>query len=134
VAARWRSRGRIRVGGGDEVPGRRKVVAKKVLVRRHIGAGGRGIRHRSVAHAVGDCGSGTACSPVGAAVVASVGASRCEVTRAARHRSILACRERWPERRWHRGVEGPATSAWAGAGAATPGATGTGPGRVDHHG
>jgi hypothetical protein len=30
----------------------------------------------------GNCGSGTVCSPVGAIVVASVGASPCEATRA----------------------------------------------------
>jgi hypothetical protein len=59
----------------------------------------------------GNCGSGTARSPAGAVVVASVGASRCEATRAARRRYIRACRERWLERRLRRGVEGPAASA-----------------------
>jgi hypothetical protein len=42
------------VGGGDEVPGRQEVVARKVLVRRHVGAGGRSVRCRSVAHAMGE--------------------------------------------------------------------------------
>jgi hypothetical protein len=42
----------------------------------------------------GNHGSGTTCSPTGAAVVALVGASRCEETRAARRRSIRAWRER----------------------------------------
>jgi hypothetical protein len=40
------------IGGGDEVPGRQEVVAREVLVCLHIGAGGRGIRLCSVAHAV----------------------------------------------------------------------------------
>jgi hypothetical protein len=31
---------RLVVGGGDEVPDRQQVVAWKVLVRRHVSAGG----------------------------------------------------------------------------------------------
>jgi hypothetical protein len=58
----------------------------------------------------GNRGSGTARSSVGAAAVSLAGASRCEATRAARRRSIRAWRERWPERRRHRGAEGPAAS------------------------
>jgi hypothetical protein len=42
------------VGGGDEAPGRQEVVAKKVLLRRHVGAGGRSVRCRSVAHPMGE--------------------------------------------------------------------------------
>jgi hypothetical protein len=62
----------------------------------------------------GNYDSGTACSPVGATVVASVGASHCEATRAARRHSIHACRERWSERHRRRGAEGPAASTWVG--------------------
>jgi hypothetical protein len=47
----------------------------------------------------GNRGSGTTRSPAGAAVIALVGASRCEVTRAARRRSI-------------RGVEEPLEHHW----------------------
>jgi hypothetical protein len=54
--------------------------------------------------------------------------------RAARRRSIRACRERWPERRRRRGAEGPAASTWADTGALASGVTGTGPGPVDRHG
>jgi hypothetical protein len=82
----------------------------------------------------GNCGSGTARSPAGAVATPPVVASRCEATRTARRRSIRACRERWPERRRHRGVEGPAASAWTGAGASAPGVAGMGPGPVDRHG
>jgi hypothetical protein len=110
------------------------VVARKVLVRRHIGAGGRGIRHSCVAHAMGELQLGNRVLPRGCDCCRVGGASRSEATRAARHRSIRSCRERWPERRRCRGVEGPAASAWAGAGASALGATGTGPGLVDHHG
>jgi hypothetical protein len=80
-------------------------VVKKVWVRTL--ADRRGIHLLSV---------NTARSPVGATVITSVGTSRCEATRAARCRSIRACREHWPERRWHHGTEGPAVSAWAGVG------------------
>jgi hypothetical protein len=66
---------------------------------------------------MGKRGPETERSPVGAAVVSPVVASRCEATRAARRRSVCACRERWPERRRHRGDEGPATSTWTDAGA-----------------
>jgi hypothetical protein len=82
----------------------------------------------------GKCGSGTMRSPAGAVAISPVGASRCKATRTAQRRSICACRERWPERRRRRGVEGPAVSAWAGARASAPGVTGTGPGPVDRHG
>jgi hypothetical protein len=82
----------------------------------------------------GNCGSNTARSPAGAVAVLLTGVSRCEATCAARRRSIHACRERWPERRRHHGVEGPAASAWASTGASTAGVTGTGPGPVNRHG
>jgi hypothetical protein len=42
------------VGGGDEVPDHQEVVAAKILVCRHVGAGGRGVRYRSVSHPVGE--------------------------------------------------------------------------------
>jgi hypothetical protein len=45
-------------GGGDEIPDRQEVVAGKILVRRHVGAGGRGVRCRSVAHPKGNRCSG----------------------------------------------------------------------------
>jgi hypothetical protein len=79
-------------------------------------------------------GSGTACSPVSAVVVALMGVSRCEATRTTRRRSICAWRERWPERQRRRGAEGPASSAWAGARVSAAGVVGTGPGLVDRHG
>jgi hypothetical protein len=108
-------------------------MAGKILVRRHVGAGGRGVCHRGVAHPMGNHGSGIAFSPVGAVAVSLMVVSCCEVTRAARRRSIRACRERWPERPRRRGAEGPTTSAWVGAGASAGGVTGTGPGPVDRH-
>jgi hypothetical protein len=52
----------------------------------------------------GNNGPETERSPVGAAVVSMVGASRCEPTRAACRRSARAYRERWSERRRHRGA------------------------------
>jgi hypothetical protein len=71
---------------------------------------------------------------VNVVVVALVGVSRCEATRAARRRSIRAWRKRWPERRRCRGAEGPAASTWAGTGASAAGVVGTGPRPVDRHG
>jgi hypothetical protein len=59
---------------------------------------------------MGKRGPETERSPVGAVVVSPVIVSRCEATRAARRRSARAYRERWPERRWRRGTEGPTTS------------------------
>jgi hypothetical protein len=82
----------------------------------------------------GNCGSGIARSPAGAVAISLVVVSRCEATRAARRRSIHTGQERWPERRQRRDVEGPAASAWTGAGASALGVTGTGPGPVDRHG
>jgi hypothetical protein len=82
----------------------------------------------------GNRGSGIVCSLAGAVAVSLMGVSRCEATRAARRRSIRACRERWPERRRRRGAEGPAAFAWAGAEASAAGVTRTGPGPVNHHG
>jgi hypothetical protein len=38
---------------GDEVPGRQKVVARKVVVRRYVGASGRGVGCCGIAHPVG---------------------------------------------------------------------------------
>jgi hypothetical protein len=66
---------------------------------------------------MGKRGPETERSPVGAVVVSPVVASRCEATRAARRRSVRACRERWPERRRCRDADGPAASTWADAGA-----------------
>jgi hypothetical protein len=71
---------------------------------------------------------------VGVAAVSLAGAARCEVTRAARCRSIRAWLERWPECCLRRGAEGPAASAWAGVGASVAGVAGIGPGLVDRHG
>jgi hypothetical protein len=59
---------------------------------------------------MGKRGPETERSPVGAAAVSLVVVSRCEATRAARRRSVRACRERWPKRRRHRGAEGLAAS------------------------
>jgi hypothetical protein len=67
-------------------------------------------------------------SPAGAAVVSPVSAPRCEATCAACRRSDRACRECWPERRWRRGTEGPATSVLAGAGAVATRAVAAGSG------
>jgi hypothetical protein len=53
------------VGGGDEVPGRQEVVARKVLVRHHIGAGRRGICRRGIAHPVGESRLGNRALPPG---------------------------------------------------------------------
>jgi hypothetical protein len=82
----------------------------------------------------GNRGSGVTCPSMGAVAVSLEGASNCEVTRAARRRSIRTWRECWPERRRCRGAEGPATSAWVGAGASSAGMEGTGPGPVDRRG
>jgi hypothetical protein len=82
----------------------------------------------------GNRGSGTTRSPVGATVVALVGASHCDATCAARRHSIRAWREHWPECRRCRGAEGPATSAWGGAEVSAAVVVGTGPGPVDRHG
>jgi hypothetical protein len=58
----------------------------------------------------------TARSPVGAvAAVVTVGASRWVATRSACLRSDRAWRERSPERRRRRGVDGPAASVPVGA-------------------
>jgi hypothetical protein len=72
----------------------------------------------------GNCGSGTTRSLAGVVAVSQAGASRCVATRAARCRSIHACREHWPELRRRHGTEGPTTSSWEGAGASAPGVTG----------
>jgi hypothetical protein len=45
---------RLVVGGGDEVPDRQKLVSRKVLVRRHVGASGRSVGCRGVAHPMGE--------------------------------------------------------------------------------
>jgi hypothetical protein len=45
---------RLVVGGGGEVPSRRYVAARTALARRHIGAGGRGVRHRGASQAEGE--------------------------------------------------------------------------------
>jgi hypothetical protein len=66
---------------------------------------------------MGKRGPDTERSPVGAATVSPVVASRCEATRAARRRSVRARCERWSERRRRRGAEGPAASTWVDAGA-----------------
>jgi hypothetical protein len=65
---------------------------------------------------MGKRGPETERSLAGAAIVSLEGTSRCEATRAARRRSVRACRERWPERRQRRGAEGPAASVLAGVG------------------
>jgi hypothetical protein len=65
---------------------------------------------------IGKRGTETERSPAGAAAVSLVGASRCGATRVACRRSDRACRERWTERRWRRGAEGPASSVLAGVG------------------
>jgi hypothetical protein len=69
-----------------------------------------------------------------ATVIPLAGASHYATARVACRRSIRAWRERLPERRRHRGVEGPAASACAGAGATVARVAGTGPGLVDRHG
>jgi hypothetical protein len=56
---------------------------------------------------MGKRGPKTERSLVGAAVVSPESESRCDATRAACRRSVRTCRERWPERRWRRGAEGP---------------------------
>jgi hypothetical protein len=75
---------------------------------------------------MGKRGPETMCSPVGAAVISSEGASRCEATRVACRCSVRACRERWLERRRRHGAEGPATSVLAGIGVAAMRAAATG--------
>jgi hypothetical protein len=69
----------------------------------------------------GNRGPETERSPVGAAVVSPVSASRCEAMRAACRRSVRTCRERRPERRRRRGAEAPEPdfeSGWEGVRAA----------------
>jgi hypothetical protein len=65
---------------------------------------------------IGKRGPETERSSVGAVAISPVAASQCEVTCAARQRSLRARRERWPERRPRQGAEGPATSTWVDAG------------------
>jgi hypothetical protein len=73
---------------------------------------------------MGNRGSETERSPVGAAAVSPVVASRSKATRAACRRSVHAYHERWLERRWRHGAEGPAASTWTDARARAAGAAG----------
>jgi hypothetical protein len=81
----------------------------------------------------GNCDPETERSPVGVAVVSSVGASRRDAARAACWCSVRACRERCPERRRRRGAEGPAASVLAGVDPPAVGAKGPEVGPVCRH-
>jgi hypothetical protein len=72
------------------------VAAGTALARRHIGASGRGVRHCGTTQAVREPRprNRTPPPPVGVVAVSLAIASCCEATRAARRRSICACRER----------------------------------------
>jgi hypothetical protein len=58
------------------------VVAREVLIRRHVGAGGRSVGCSGIAHPVGNRGPGASLSPAGVIVVPLAGASRCAAARA----------------------------------------------------
>jgi hypothetical protein len=75
---------------------------------------------------MGKRGPETARSLAGVAVVVLMGAPRWEAARIACRRSDRAYRERWPERRRRRGVDGPAASVPAGVCVVAARATGTG--------
>jgi hypothetical protein len=120
-----RAVGRLVASGSTGVPGGRNMATRANPARRRVGVGGGDVRRRGTAP-MGNRGPETERSPVGAAFVSPVGASRCEATRAACRCSARACRERWPERRRRRGAEGPAASVLAGVGVVATGATGTG--------
>jgi hypothetical protein len=73
------------------------VAAGTALARRHIGASGRGVRHCGTTQAVREPRPRNRTPPpppVGVVAVSLAIASCCEATRAARRRSICACRER----------------------------------------
>jgi hypothetical protein len=84
---------RFIVDGGAEVPDRRDMAARTTYARRCVDAGGGDVRRRGAAQAEGEPRSRNRAFPVGAAAVSPVIASRCEATRAARRRSVRACRE-----------------------------------------
>jgi ribonuclease HI len=75
---------------------------------------------------MGKRGPETVRCPVGAVVVVLTGASRREAARSDCRRSDRAWRERWPERRRRRGVDGHTTSAPAGVCAVVVRAVGAG--------
>jgi hypothetical protein len=78
------------IGGGDEVPDRQEVVAGKVLVCRHVGAGDEVYAVAALRIPWGNRGSGATRSSMGSVVVSLVGAPCCEATHAARRHSTRA--------------------------------------------
>jgi hypothetical protein len=70
------------------------VVAREVLIRRHVDAGGRSVGGCGVVHPVGEPRFGSLVPPAGVVVAPLAGASRCAAMHAARRRSIHAWRER----------------------------------------
>jgi hypothetical protein len=52
------------------------VAAGMALARRHVGAGGRGVCHRGIAHAVGELWFGNHALPAGAVAIVPVVVSR----------------------------------------------------------
>jgi hypothetical protein len=83
---------RLVVGGGGGVPSRWDAAAGTALAHHCLNAGG--MRHCGATQAEGEPRPGNRTPPVGAVAVSLAIASCCEVTRAARRRSVHACRER----------------------------------------
>jgi hypothetical protein len=99
--------GRLVIGGGAGIPDGRDMAARANPAHHLVGVGGGDVRRRGAAQTDGEAWPRDRALPVGAAAVSPVVASRCEATRAARRRSVLARHERWPERRRTEAPKGP---------------------------
>jgi hypothetical protein len=82
---------RLVVGGGGGVPSRWDAAAGTALARYRVDAGS--VRYCGAVQAEGEARPGNRTPPAGVVVVSLAITSRCEATRAARQRSVRACRE-----------------------------------------